>query len=95
PARIRHLAHLRAQLFQTAWNPLSLRTGAKYLRRRLVGPAMVDYYPQRWNMAMVNRLLPAGIEWPDREEEQRLWDIEYRKSRGKGTPKKAKSERPS
>ncbi|KAJ9109192.1 hypothetical protein QFC21_000521 [Naganishia friedmannii] len=34
---------LRCQVFQTTYNPLAVRTGAKYLKKRLRGQAMVDY----------------------------------------------------
>ncbi|KAH9017664.1 hypothetical protein EDB84DRAFT_680629 [Lactarius hengduanensis] len=46
PSRLAALARLRSVIFQTSYNPTSQRTGAKYLKRRLRGPSMMDYYPQ-------------------------------------------------
>lgn len=40
------LSSLRSPIFQTQHNPLSLRLGTKYLRRRLRGPSMLTYYPE-------------------------------------------------
>ncbi|KAI5452018.1 mitochondral 37S ribosomal protein S27 [Naganishia albida] len=34
---------LRCQVFQTTYNPSAVRTGAKYLKKRLRGQAMIDY----------------------------------------------------
>jgi hypothetical protein len=34
---------LQSQIFQTSHNPQNIRTGAKYLRKRLRGPAMIQY----------------------------------------------------
>ncbi|KAJ9092322.1 hypothetical protein QFC19_008756 [Naganishia cerealis] len=34
---------LRCQVFQTTYNPSAIRTGAKYLKKRLRGEAMIDY----------------------------------------------------
>ncbi|KAJ7460588.1 mitochondrial ribosomal subunit S27-domain-containing protein [Mycena latifolia] len=89
PSQLKGLTRLRCQIFQTSYNPRNLRTGAKYLRARLRGPAMVDYYPKSINLAEVVREFPElGIV--NEKEEQRLADVEDRKRRGKGTPKKAK-----
>jgi len=51
---------------------------------------MVNYYPKTINLAAIAREFPQmGIV--DSREEQRLADVEDRKRRGKGAPKKAKS----
>ncbi len=39
------LSSLRSPIFQTLHNPTSSRLGTKYLRHRMRGPSMVDYYP--------------------------------------------------
>lgn len=52
---------------------------------------MVKYYPERgFSVAKLNKMYP---DWNlvDTEEVVRLNDIEEKKARGKGTPKKAKS----
>ncbi|KAG6810332.1 hypothetical protein H0H92_012366 [Tricholoma furcatifolium] len=67
-----------------------MRTGAKYLRARLRGPSMIKYYPPVINIAQLARKYPE-LELVDEDEEQRLQDIEDRKKRGKGAPKKAKT----
>ncbi|KAI0062153.1 hypothetical protein BV25DRAFT_1916427 [Artomyces pyxidatus] len=90
PSRIAALTRLRSSIFQTSYNPTSMRTGAKYLRRRLQGPSMMQYYPLEVDFAALNRANP-GWNLIDRDEQQRLQDIEDRKKRGKGTPTKAKN----
>lgn len=68
PAPILHaLAEARARIFQsTPPRPLgespSIRTGAKYLRKRLVGPSMLNYYPPTISLKSVSRALygPGG-----------------------------------
>ncbi|KAI0810845.1 mitochondrial ribosomal subunit S27-domain-containing protein, partial [Irpex lacteus] len=91
PRRLAALTKLRCSLFQTSYNPTSIRTGAKYLRTRLVGPSMVNYYPETLTVAQLREW--SGYKWDliDQAEVQRLEDIEFKKARGKGTPKKAKT----
>ncbi|KAG2748307.1 hypothetical protein P692DRAFT_20874603 [Suillus brevipes Sb2] len=89
PMRLAALTRSRCSIFQTAYNPTSARTGAKYLRARLRGPSMVKYYTPEANIAQIMR------QWPELEiinfaEEERLQDVEDKKKRGKGAPKKAK-----
>ena len=84
------LARLRCAIFQTSYNPTCVRTGAKYLRKRLRGPSMVRYYPQEINLSQIARQYPE-LELVNEDEEQRLQDVEDRKKRGKGAPKKADS----
>jgi len=91
PSRLAALLKARCTVFQTAYNPTSTRTGAKYLRARLRGPSMVNYYPKDINLCMSKYVK----EWPELElvnfaEAQRLWDVDMRRARGKGAPAKAK-----
>ncbi|EMD34302.1 hypothetical protein CERSUDRAFT_86423 [Gelatoporia subvermispora B] len=89
PSRLAALTRLRCSIFQTSYNPTSARTGAKYLRARLRGPAMLKYYPTDLSVAQFNAF--ADNEWRmvDADEIQREKDVEDRKKRGKGAPKKA------
>ncbi|KAJ6581237.1 mitochondrial ribosomal subunit S27-domain-containing protein [Mycena capillaripes] len=90
PSKLKALTRLRCEIFQTSYNPRNLRTGAKYLRARLRGPSMVNYYPQTIHLSQIAREFPKmGIIDP--KEVQRKADVEDRKRRGKGTPKKAKT----
>ncbi|EKM56110.1 uncharacterized protein PHACADRAFT_257185 [Phanerochaete carnosa HHB-10118-sp] len=90
PSRLAAVTRLRCSIFQTAYNPLSVRTGAKYLRARLRGPSMMNYYPEVIAVPNIKKEYP---DWEilDLAEQQRLEDVEDRKSRGKGTPRKAKN----
>ena len=90
PSRLAALTRLRSVVFQTSYNPTSQRTGAKYLKRRLRGPAMVDYYPEQLSISLLNKQF-EGLNLVDEAEEQRLQDVADKKKRGKGAPKKAKS----
>ncbi|RDB19315.1 Mitochondrial 37S ribosomal protein S27 [Hypsizygus marmoreus] len=90
PSRLAALTRLRCSIFQTSYNPTGVRTGAKYLRARLRGPSMLKYYPPEINLAQIARKYPE-LEIVDEVEEQRLQDVEDRKKRGKGAPKKAKT----
>ncbi len=89
-SRIAALNRLRCTIFQTAYNPTSIRTGAKYLRARLRGPSMINYYPETLSIAALRSSNP-GWEIQDELEVQRLQDVEDKKKRGKGAPKKAKT----
>lgn len=88
--KIAALNKLRCSIFQTLYNPTSVRTGAKYLRARLRGPSMINYYPPVLSIAQLKKGNP-GWEIQDEDEIQRFQDVEDRKKRGKGAPKKAKS----
>jgi len=90
PSRLAALTRLRSFIFQTSYNPTSQRTGAKYLKRRLRGPSMMDYYPQQLSFSALNKEF-EGLNLIDEDEEQRLQDVADKKKRGKGAPKKAKS----
>lgn len=89
PSRLAALKQLQCSIFQTSYNPASIRTGAKYLRARLRGPSMVQYYPTEISIARLARNPRRGIV--NLDEEQRLRDVEDKKKRGKGAPRKAKT----
>ncbi|KAK7035421.1 mitochondral 37S ribosomal protein S27 [Paramarasmius palmivorus] len=88
--RLTKLTKLRCSIFQTIYNPTGIRTGTKYLRQRLRGPSMVKYYPPILDFAKIMKAYPE-LELVDEDEEQRLQDVEDRKARGKGAPKKART----
>ena len=89
PMRLAALTQARCSIFQTAYNPTSARTGAKYLRARLRGPSMIKYYPPEANIAQIIKQWPE-LEMRNYAEEERLREVEDKKKRGKGAPKKAK-----
>jgi small subunit ribosomal protein S33 len=91
PSRLAALRQLQCAIFQTAYNPKSLRTGAKYLRARLVGPSMVKYYPPNWGVSDFRKTRRGADLLVDEDLEWRVQSIEDRKARGKGTPTKAKN----
>ncbi|KDQ18624.1 hypothetical protein BOTBODRAFT_29004 [Botryobasidium botryosum FD-172 SS1] len=94
--RLQSLLQLRSSIFATSYNPRSLRTGAKYLRARLRGPSMTQYYPEQLSISRINAVFKKmDIQLIDYEEQQRLEDVENRKKRGKGAPKKAKTKEDS
>ncbi|KAI9069474.1 hypothetical protein FKP32DRAFT_1586867 [Trametes sanguinea] len=51
---------------------------------------MIRYYPDELSVAQFNRM-SGNFKIQNWEEYQRLADVEERKRRGKGAPKKAKS----
>lgn len=55
---------------------------------------MMNYYPPTLSLSSIIRQFPE-MELVDATEKQRLQDVEDRKKRGKGAPKKAKSKGPS
>jgi small subunit ribosomal protein S33 len=89
PARLAALTRLRCSIFQTSYNPTSVRTGAKYLKARLRGPSMISYYPQTLSISAIIKESPE-LGLVDYKEQQRLQDVKDRKARGKGAPKKIK-----
>lgn len=89
PARsLAALSELRCKIFGTTYNPQNLRTGGKYLRKSLVGDAMLRYYPANVNLRSLRALNPdiGRLMFP--EEAQRLKDVERKRKLGKGPPKK-------
>ncbi|GJJ11832.1 hypothetical protein Clacol_006070 [Clathrus columnatus] len=93
-ARLSLLESLRCSIFATSYNPTSLRTGAKYLRARLRGPSMLNYYPKIVKISHFNKLFP-GLDLEDTDEIQRRNDLAALRARGKGAPKKAKTKEQS
>lgn len=92
PLLLKSLNRLRCSIFQTTFNPESRRTGAKYLKARLRGPAMAEYYPPREEMSIgkLNKMYP-GWNLVDVHEVRRNVSVQEHKKRGKGAPKKAKT----
>lgn len=92
PAVLKSLNRLRCSIFQTTFNPISRRNGAKYLKSRLRGPSMVEYYPPRDEMSItkLNTIYP-GWNLVDIHEVRRKIAVQEHKDRGKGAPKKAKT----
>lgn len=71
---LRALAEAQARIFSTTpppaeGTPVGLRTGAKFLRKRLVGPSMLNYYPPSLNLRPLGKLLYGegapleGLSW--------------------------------
>lgn len=104
---LRSLAEAQSKVFSITPPPPvgqeSLRTGAKYLRKRLVGPSMLKYYPPVLNLRSFQNMFPELKEvivdpetgkktvkslLVDPREDQRLLDVEKKKAIGKGPPKK-------
>ncbi len=94
PRRLAALTKLRCSIFQTSYNPTAIRTGAKFLSARLRGPSMLNYYPLEMTSSQFRKgKNNTNIEMEDFSELQRFLDVEVRRKRGKGTPKKAKTQR--
>ena len=51
---------------------------------------MMNYYPPKLSLSSIIRQFPE-LELVDVAEQRRLQDVEDKKKRGKGAPKKAKS----
>ncbi|CAO1622730.1 unnamed protein product [Parajaminaea phylloscopi] len=102
-AALRHqLATLRSRIFSTApppplSHPGGIRTGAKILTQRLVGPSMLKYYGPTINMrtARPDEEASDGSEGPfmTTRENQRLLDVARKRRIGKGPPKKGQGRR--
>lgn len=82
------LQALRSKVFGTTHNPSGVRTGGKYLRKPLVGAAMLRYYPPQLNLKTLRDAVPAIGRLTFPEEMQRLADVDRKKMLGKGPPKK-------
>lgn len=89
-ARLAQLAQLSCKIFNNVYNPTCTRTGNKVLRRRLVGPALTSYYPQKLLHFRDVKAAYPDLGLVDVEEKERLDEIARRKRRGKGAPKKGK-----
>ncbi|PWN25064.1 hypothetical protein BDZ90DRAFT_76289 [Jaminaea rosea] len=100
---LRHLLTLRSRIFQHTpppppHAPGGLRTGAKLLKRPLVGPSMLNYYPPSLRLRSLGLFENPGGEGErfflqDAKEVQRLKDVERKKRLGKGPPKKGELRR--
>jgi hypothetical protein len=92
--RIAELVQLTARVFGHVYNPTGVRTGNKVLRKRLIGPTITSYYPQDYGressiLKMVSSKFPE-LGLVNLEEQERLEQVERRRRRGKGPPKKGK-----
>ena len=94
--RLVELQKVSCSVFGTTFNPTGARLGNRVLRQRLRGPALLDYYPDRYIVAdtlrKLRRLDPDTFSAKSLHEENRVADIETRRRRGKGTPKKMSKE---
>ncbi|KAI3625841.1 hypothetical protein CBS9595_001202 [Malassezia furfur] len=93
PKSLAALQALRSKVFGTTYNPNNVRTGAKYLRKSLVGAAMLRYYPPQLNLRTVRDAVPGIGRLMFPEEKQRFADVERKKMLGKGPPKKGEGRR--
>ncbi|WFD29738.1 mitochondral 37S ribosomal protein S27 [Malassezia sp. CBS 17886] len=84
---------LRCKVFGNTYNPENLRSGAKYLRKPLVGAAMLQYYPPVLNLKSVTAAVPSIGPLVAPAEKQRLADVARKKMLGKGPPKKGEGRR--
>ncbi|PLW17723.1 hypothetical protein PCANC_06918 [Puccinia coronata f. sp. avenae] len=106
--RLQALAKAQSTVFQTPYNPSNLRTGDKYLTKKLKGPILQAYYPpirpvnfKQLNQIFVRTAKANGVTgrdleyWklPDLREEKRLERVAYNRKRGKGPPKKGEGRR--
>ena len=93
-ARWLQIRELSAKFFENVWNPTNARTGNKILRKRVLGPTLLSYYPEPMiSYKRVNEELglPSGRnpgDWFDRENAVRVDDLERRRRRGKAAPRK-------
>ncbi|KAL1929253.1 hypothetical protein VTP01DRAFT_2312 [Rhizomucor pusillus] len=95
PQRLQQLAQLSCKLFGNVYNPTAARTGNKVLRKRLLGPTMTSYYPQRLVHFRDIKALYPTLNLIDLDEKARLDEIARLKRRGKGAPPKGKGKRAS
>ncbi|KAA1072297.1 hypothetical protein PGT21_032044 [Puccinia graminis f. sp. tritici] len=106
--RLQALAKAQSTVFQTPYNPRNLRTGDRYLTKKLKGPLLQTYYPpirpvnfKQLNHIFVQTAKANGVTgrdleyWklPDLREEKRLERVAYNRKRGKGPPKKGEGRR--
>lgn len=82
------LSQLRSKIFGTTYNPEGVRTGAKFLRKPLVGAAMLRYYPPYLKLRSVQSAVPEIGHLIAPRELQRFADVERKRIMGKGPPKK-------
>ncbi|CAG8529527.1 13906_t:CDS:2 [Ambispora leptoticha] len=91
--RLLKLAQLTANIFHRAYNPTGQRVGGKILRKQLIGPAIIKWYPRQLIPFRRLRLALPEVELVDAREKQRLLDAAQKRKRGKGPPKKGQGKR--
>lgn len=79
---------LRCQVFGTTYNPNNVRTGAKFLKKSLVGDPMLKYYPPQFKLSSFFGQEQAFAKLIHPAETQRWRDVERKRAIGKGPPKK-------
>lgn len=79
---------LRCQVFGTSYNPNNVRTGAKYLKKSLVGSAMLSYYPPQLHLSSLSIGGENFAKLIHPKESQRWKDVARKRLIGKGPPKK-------
>lgn len=64
------VARVRSEVFQTVYNPLNIRNGEKYLRKKLRGPAIMHYYAPELSYRTLNAQTPynAYANWEGTSE---------------------------
>ena len=89
PARsLAALNALRCQVFGTSHNPNNVRTGAKYLKKSLVGSSMLNYYPPQLHLSSLSIEGENFAKLIHPNESQRWKDVARKRLIGKGPPKK-------
>ncbi|KAK0626140.1 mitochondrial ribosomal subunit S27-domain-containing protein [Immersiella caudata] len=92
-ARLLDLMKAQCQLFSTTFNPEGLRLGNKVLRKRLLGPSFVSYYPPKLvtHKDMLREFAPFELTIDNQKEDMRRDHIAGLKFRGKSAPKKIRT----
>ncbi|KAF2861941.1 hypothetical protein K470DRAFT_26139 [Piedraia hortae CBS 480.64] len=85
------LQQIQSKVFNTIFNPSALRLGNKILKQPLRGALLSAYYPRRVATFRELKGLYPNYDLYDEKEETRLEDLEARKKRGKGNPRKKRS----
>lgn len=90
-SRLKQLAQVQSQIFGNVLNPNNQRNGLKYLSKSLRGPSLINYYgnPDFIKFKNLKTIFP-GAKFTDPEEQYRLSMVRFKKTRGKGAPKKSK-----
>ncbi|KAK4455589.1 mitochondrial ribosomal subunit S27-domain-containing protein [Podospora aff. communis PSN243] len=92
-ARMLDLMKAQCQLFSTTFNPEGLRLGNKVLRKRLLGPTYVSWYPPKLvtHKDILREFAPLQLTVDDQKEDVRRDHIAGLKFRGKSAPKKIRT----
>ena len=80
---LRALSRISAAIFGTVQNPSNRRNGLKELRKNLIGPAIVHYYP-----AAASMWTRFDKDYQDEDTEYAISKAARLRRRGKGPPKK-------